>query len=234
MARKDFAKKRNNGSAASRSRHQAKSNSAPAKKSFPLIRSLISVLFLIGFGYALWQLTSVEPDSNATTTPKADTSAPTKRPTKQSTSASKPAVKTATKPAKQTSKPTNQTGHHSNTPSIQIEEQSERFDFYEILPDSEVDTANVEPYKSTPKSAKSKHTYVLQAGSFQGKKEAEQLRARLILEGFPNVRTHRVTNSNGSIWYQVLAGPFENRSMLSKAEDRLVRMNIQPLVRQID
>ncbi len=58
--------------------------------------------------------------------------------------------------------------------------------------------------------------------------------ARLILEGLPNVQTRKVTNSNGTIWHQVRTGPFDNRSMLNKAQDRLVRMNIQPLVKRID
>lgn len=235
MARKDFAKKRNSGSAASRTtRSNAKSKSAPVKKPFPLVRTVISLAFLVGFVYVLWQLTSVKPDNGTTPPAKSSTSTPVKLPAK---TAEKPAAKTVAKPkpAPAKSKTESKTNNKaSTTPAVPIEEQSERFDFYEILPESEVDTANVEPYKSTPKSAKSKHTYVLQAGSFQGSKDAEQLRARLILEGLPNVRTKRVTNSNGSIWYQVLAGPFENRSMLSKAEDRLVRMNIQPLVRQID
>nr|WP_320136549.1 SPOR domain-containing protein [uncultured Amphritea sp.] len=232
MARKDFAKKRNSGSAASRTtRSNAKSKSAPVKKPFPLVRTVISLAFLVGFVYVLWQLTSVKPDSSAAT----PTNASAKPASQPSSTVTKPVAKTTKpKPAAQAKTNSKTSSQNTATPTTPVEEQSERFGFYEILPDSEVDTANVKPYKSTPKSAKSKHTYVLQAGSFQSSKDADQLRARLILEGLPSVRTKRVTNSNGSIWYQVLAGPFENRSMLSKAEDRLVRMNIQPLVRQID
>ncbi|MDO6563029.1 SPOR domain-containing protein [Amphritea sp. 1_MG-2023] len=230
MARRDFAKKRNSGSAASRAtRSNSKNNRAPSKQPFPWVRSVISLGFLIGFVYLLWQLTSVRPDNGASAPASPAASTPSKADIK---SAAKPAPQSTSK-AKPT--PSNSSGSQSNNSAIPpVEEQSERFDFYEILPESEVDTANVEPYKSTPKSAKPKHTYVLQAGSFQSHQDAEQLRARLILEGLPNVKTRRVTNSNGSIWYQVLTGPYTNRSMLSKAEDRLVSMNIQPLVRQID
>lgn len=218
MARKDYAKKRNSGSAASRAPRR---KSAPVKKPFPLVRVIISLAFLIGFGYALWQLTSVKPDSKATQTPAAA----------QSSTSKKPAVKPTAKPATKTDKTASKAAQKPGPP---IEEQSERFDFYQILSESEVDTANVEPYKSTPKDAKSEHTYVLQVGSFQNSKDAEQLRAKLILEGLPNVHSRRVTNSNGSIWYQVRTGPFDNRSQLNKAQDRLVRLNIQPLLRQID
>lgn len=227
MARKDYAKKRNSGSAASRAPRR---KSAPVKKPFPLVRVIISLVFLVGFGYALWQLTSVKPDSKATQTPTPAQTSTAKKP------AANPAVKPATKPAaKPAAKTSNKTA--SKTTEKQgppVEEQSERFDFYQILPESEVDTANVEPYKSTPKDAKSEHTYVLQVGSFQNSKDAEQLRAKLILEGLPNVHSRRVTNNNGSIWYQVRTGPFDNRSQLNKAQDRLVRLNIQPLLRQID
>ncbi len=237
MARKDYAKKRNSGTAASRTtRSNTRAKSVPVKKPFPLIRTVISVVFLVGFGFALWQLTAVKPDNSASgKTTQAETTPTAKASTQP---AAKPVAKTATKTestAPKPAQPVTKTETKATVKSaVPVEEQSERFDFYQILPESEVDTANVEPYKSTPKDAKSTHIYVVQAGSFKNQADAEQLRARLILEGLPNVKTHRVTNSNGSIWYQVLSGPFENRSMLSKAEDRLVRMNIQPLVRQID
>jgi cell division protein FtsN len=233
MARKDYAKKRNSGTAASRAtRSHAKTKSAPVKKPFPLVRSVISLVVLAGFGFALWQLTTVKPDNSAT----GNTSQPatTKPAAKAADKVSKPVAKAAPKAKPADPKTTQPESKAAAKPAIPVEEQSERFDFYQILPESEVDTANVEPYKSTPKDAKSAHTYVIQAGSFKNQSDAEQLRARLILEGLPNVKTHRVTNSNGSIWYQVLSGPFENRSLLNKAEDRLVRMSIQPLVRQID
>ena len=222
MARKDYAKKRGKTAAASRSQRQTKS--APKKKSFPLIRILFSLLILAGFGYALWQLTSVKPDqNNSATAPKT-----------QPQSARQPSVKPATKPAQTTSgKPATQ-AKPSSDGIPPVEDQSKRFEFYQMLPNSEVDTANVEPYKSTPKDQQPKHTYVLQVGSFQSAADAEQLRARLILEGLPNVHSRKVTNSNGSIWYQVLTGPFDSRSLLNKAQDRLVRMNIQPLLRRVD
>jgi len=237
MARKDYAKKRNSGTAASRTpRTNTRAKSAPVKKPFPLIRSVISVIVLAGFGFILWQLTTIKPDNSANDKTTPAVTAPAAK--ESSKPAPKPVTKTETKPqpaAPETTRSDTKTDTRNTTkPTIPVEEQSERFDFYQILPESEVDTANVEPYKSTPKDAKSKHTYVIQAGSFKSQPDAEQLRARLILEGLPNVKTHRVTNANGSVWYQVLSGPFDNRSMLNKAEDRLVRMRIQPLVRQID
>lgn len=229
MAPRDYAKKNRRKSSASPS---GKKKGAPPKRSFPLIRVVLSLLFLAGFGYALVQLTSVSPDPQANKQAAGSNlkSAPATKPKPKQAATTKPAAKPATKTTTQT-KPTQPSSATNTTP---VEDKSERFEFYRMLKESEVDTANVEPYKSTPKDAKSKHTYVLQTGSFQSASDAERMRARLILEGLPGVHTRKVTNSNGSLWYQVRVGPFDNRSLLNKAQDRLARMNIQPLLRQID
>ena len=194
----------------------------------PLLKVVLSLLFLAGFGYGLWQLTSVRPDNTDAPTAKAPAKTAPAKP-----AAAKPQPKPATGKPQTAAKPADsQKGSTTGNPPVV--EQSERFEFYKMLPESEVDTTNVEPYKSTPKDVKPKHTYVLQVGSFQSGSDAERLRAQLILQGLPNVHTRKVTNSNGTVWHQVRSGPFDNRSQLNKAQDRLVRMNIQPLVKRVD
>lgn len=103
------------------------------------------------------------------------------------------------------------------------------YKFYKLLPESEVVPAKVEAYKSTPKSAVDYSKHLLQAGSFKRSSDAESLRAKLLLEGLPNVTTSKVTSSSGAVWHRVRLGPFPSRSKLNKAYDRLVRMNLQPL-----
>ena len=98
-----------------------------------------------------------------------------------------------------------------------------------MLKESEVETVKVDAYKSTPKNAKSEHKYLLQAGSFKVKADAERMRAQLILQGLPDVHTDTSKNKDGTLWYRVRLGPFDNRSKLSKAYDKLVQLNIQPL-----
>ncbi|MEH6649040.1 MAG: SPOR domain-containing protein [Motiliproteus sp.] len=105
----------------------------------------------------------------------------------------------------------------------------EGYKFYKLLPESEVVPAKVEAYKSTPKSAVDYSKHLLQAGSFKRSSDAESLRAKLLLEGMPNVTTSKVTSSSGTVWHRVRLGPFASRSKLNKAYDRLVRMNLQPL-----
>lgn len=104
----------------------------------------------------------------------------------------------------------------------------ERFEFYKMLPKSEVKTEQVDVYKSTPKDAKMQYRYLLQAGSFRKAADAERMRAKLILMGMPNAKTSKSTGQNG-IWYRVRVGPFDNRSLLNRAQDKLVRQQIQPM-----
>jgi cell division protein FtsN len=103
------------------------------------------------------------------------------------------------------------------------------FDFYNLLPESQVTPQKVEAYKSTPKDPNKKTNILLQAGSFRKLEDAERLRAQLILLNLPNVVTDKTTSSSGSVWYRVRVGPFDNRSMLNKAEDILAQNNIVSL-----
>lgn len=202
-SRKDYAK--NNRGKASASRAKSPAKKAPAKKRFP--RGLLAItLFLIaGLGYGLYSLTQIAPDK--ATTPLTN---------------AKPTEKKQEKPKKAEPAP------HVVEKSINSTD-SNRFEFYDMLKKSEVEAPQVDAYKSTPRDAKSEHSYLLQAGSFKSKADAERMRAQLILLGLPNVHTNTSTSDNGTLWYRVRLGPFENRSRLSKAYDKLVQQNIQPL-----
>lgn len=203
-SRKDYAKNKRGKAAASRAK--APTRKAPPKKRFPTGLLAITLVLLSGLGYGLYHLTKVDPDK--ATTPLASSKPAEKKPV-----APKPApVKSPQAEAKPEPKSDNK-----------------RFEFYEMLEKSEVKAPQVDAYKSTPKDAKSKTTYLLQAGSFKAKADAERMRAELILLGLPNVHTNTSTSKDGSTWYRVRLGPFENRSRLSKAYDKLVQRNIQPL-----
>jgi cell division protein FtsN len=115
----------------------------------------------------------------------------------------------------------------SNVKSAQ--KSGKEYEFYKLLPESEVIPPEVKAYQSTPKSAANNSRYLLQAGSFKNPDDADAMRARLILMGMPNVTTNKATSASGSIWYRVRLGPFPSRSKLNKAYDQLVRLNIQPL-----
>ncbi|WP_286240256.1 SPOR domain-containing protein [Neptuniibacter halophilus] len=200
-SRKDYAKNKRGKAAASRSRPAPKRAPAKPARRFPSALLAVTLLLFSGLGYGLYQLTKVAPEK--ATTPLANSNP--ERP--------KPAPRPTPEPA----------------PAQPQTTESKRFEFYEMLEKSEVKTPQVEAYKSTPKTVQSQTKYLLQAGSFRSKSDAERMRAQLILMGLPNVHTNSSTSSDGSIWYRVRTGPFENRSRLSKAYDKLVQKNIQPL-----
>lgn len=108
-------------------------------------------------------------------------------------------------------------------------EPKDSFDFYTLLPDSEVTPVQVDAYISTPKDPQKKTNILLQAGSFRKLAEANRLRAELILINMNNVVVEKTVSSTGSVWYRVRIGPFSNRSTLNKAEDLLAQQSIESI-----
>jgi len=202
-ARKDFGQKRGGRGASRAAPKKAAGNSPaaqpPAPRSTPWIRIALSLAMLGGMGYLLYSLTQVDTPSSTTA---------------------------AKKPAPVASKVERSSEKAQET--VDTAESEERFDFYKMLPESEVETEPVTVYKSTPKDAKTKYKYLLQAGSFRSAADAERMRAKLILLGLPNAKTSKSTGQNGT-WYRVRVGPFDNRSLLNRAHDKLVRQQIQPM-----
>lgn len=117
------------------------------------------------------------------------------------------------------------------TPKKQETSQEEaRFKFYEMLPKSEVVAPHVDEYKSPGK--KEEFHYILQTGSFRSAEDAERQRAMVAFQGLKG-SVDRITASDGSYWYRVHVGPFESRSRMNRAVDKLVAINIQPLVKKV-
>jgi cell division septation protein DedD len=111
------------------------------------------------------------------------------------------------------------------------EEQTAReFRFYDMLPESEVATPEVNEY--TPGPNMQDFDYIVQAGSFRNQQDAERLRAEIAFQGL-RAQVQTVEQNNGSVWYRVNAGPFKSRSNMNSAVDKLVSIDIQPLVRKI-
>ena len=93
------------------------------------------------------------------------------------------------------------------------------FTFPDALKNSEV-MADPEPY-AVPEQQKQNlsRIYHIQAASFRSKPDADQLRARLLLENLPaRTASSRV---NGQTWYRVVVGPFEGQLDADRAMTRL-------------
>lgn len=109
-----------------------------------------------------------------------------------------------------------------------------RFDFYTKLPkqriEDEVEPAPVEraPAPGKPRSTSPSQVYLLQAGSFRQREDADRRRAELLLLGLePNVEE---TNGDNGRWYRVYLGPFENQATMSRARGLTAGQNIDTLV----
>ena len=101
-----------------------------------------------------------------------------------------------------------------------------RFDFYQLLEESEVPVSEPPPLSEKDRV---KTIYLLQAGSFRHSEDADRMRAELILLNL-DVQIESVNRDNGEVWHRVIAGPFENRSRMAKARSVLVSNNIRPLL----
>ncbi len=106
------------------------------------------------------------------------------------------------------------------------------YDFYTLLPESEVIAPRVDAYHSQPKSQiNDEYAYMLQAGSFKNSRDADRLRAQLILHGL-NAQSSRARTKNGT-WYRVMVGPFRSRPELNRAQDILARANTESMLIKI-
>lgn len=164
-----------------------------------LVSVLALLVLIVALGFGLYRLALVQPNPEVTQEQVQHQQA-------EQAATSKPKVETP-----------------------KVEESEAGYSFYKILPKSEVVPPVVPEYKSTPKSAKTYSHHILQAGSFRNLADADRLRAELILKGLPNVVIKKGESSSGNIWYRVRTGPFDSRSQLNKAQDKLVRMNLQPM-----
>ena len=127
-----------------------------------------------------------------------------------------------------------QLGSSSTLPEVisgsepEEEESGTNLDFYDYLPQAEVEV-DVVPVEVAENGSIEEDpvTYFLQAGSFLDPNDAEELRARLILMNLDAIV--QPTPLSGRTWYRVQAGPFIGRRSVETAENTLRENNIDPL-----
>lgn len=118
------------------------------------------------------------------------------------------------------------------------------FDFYTLLPESEVTVTIAEestppafqprqmPGKKKPEPVSANKQYLLQAGSFRSFKDAERMRAKLLLDGYmPKVE--KVTVGRGETWHRVQLGPFSDRATIESMQQALASQNVDTLLLQL-
>ncbi|MBL8201434.1 MAG: SPOR domain-containing protein [Chromatiales bacterium] len=109
-------------------------------------------------------------------------------------------------------------------------EATDRFEFYDMLPDAEVDVP--EQPRATgaagPPPVSVPGTYVVQAGAFPNFAEADKVKARLALLGV--VSQIQAAEANGATFHRVRIGPIDNLNELNRLRARLRQNGIEYLV----
>lgn len=110
-----------------------------------------------------------------------------------------------------------------------------QFDFYTLLPEKEVVVPEYEIKTRTREErvGQAKATqYIMQAGSYNGMKEAEQMRAKLASMGIEaNIQKAKVDNT---IRYRVKLGPFTQIASVNVINARLKQNGIDVIVTETD
>ena len=104
-----------------------------------------------------------------------------------------------------------------------------RFDFYTLLPERTMDVEPDAIVTAKPHST-SKPTgfYLLQAGAFKQRADAEARRAQLLMLNL-EPRIEETSSDNGR-WFRVYLGPYQSRSRLNKARSLTAGENIDTLL----
>lgn len=175
-----------------------------------------------------------KPISSPPSTTNAAVDKPSRTVPTQPKAVTKPAAKPTPKPTakpvvKPTAKPTEKTAGKVPVAEKSIQgTPKEPYQFYKILAETSVETETIEAYKSTPKTAKLKNRTLLQTGSFRNGRDAERMKARLLLNNLPKVTVSKTTSENGT-WYRVRTGPFLTFNELKAALTKLNKLNISPI-----
>lgn len=106
------------------------------------------------------------------------------------------------------------------------------YDFYGIFPSVEVPI--IEEYTTSGKKVvvEDDFAYLLQAGSFRNKEDADRLRGELILQGL-EVVVRPVEQASGE-WHRVMVGPFDTTLALNRTRNILAEANIASIPLRVE
>lgn len=112
-----------------------------------------------------------------------------------------------------------------------------RFDFYTILPETEVrvpewDPSTEESHQAPVSEQSSASSFILQVGSFQQYEEADRVKARLALLGI-KAEIQRVVINGQNVWFRVRVGPLNAGKQLQTTRNRLTENGMDSLLLKI-
>lgn len=188
-------------------KHRAqRQKKAPRRSSVAWWKWLLAIILIGSFAAFLTSLKTNTPDGGIKTA-----RIPIERPESKELT-KKPTPKTTKKPA----------------------DTGPRFDFYTILPESEVAIPDHEIKTRTREErvGKAKKTqYMMQAGSFKSFQEADKLKARLALMGIESKIEKAKVGS--ATWNRIKIGPFSKISSVNKIRTQLRENHIDAVVMEV-
>jgi cell division protein FtsN len=109
---------------------------------------------------------------------------------------------------------------------------SEKYDFYEMLPNFEVvvPEKDKDVRRDLPAAGKVERpgTYMLQAGSYRNDADAERVRKQLSMQGI-DAKVQRVA-VDSDVWLRVRVGPIRNLDELNKVRHQLQAADLDALL----
>lgn len=151
------------------------------------------------------------------------------------------------KPSSNTSQPASSSSPTADQPATPSEPRMPTFEFYTLLPESEVVAPQVEEAQNTPNEAaadlveadsavqasqkpnQSGSSYMLQAASFKQAADAQRLADRLKNFGLM-AKITKVLAHGDQTWHRVQVGPYQDNRELNRAQDLMVTQGIEPLL----
>lgn len=110
--------------------------------------------------------------------------------------------------------------------------KTEKYDFYEMLPNFEVVVPEKEKdvKRDLPATARVERpgVYVLQAGSYRNEADADRVRAQLAMQGI-DAKVQRVA-VDADVWHRVRIGPITKLDELNKLRKQLQAADVDALV----
>ena len=102
--------------------------------------------------------------------------------------------------------------------TVVAEDEASQFDFYTILPETE-STVTEQEIKNMPAQVK-RDSYFLQVGAFQNEADADNMKAKLALQGFEAV-IQTATIPEKGVWHRVRVGPLNDLDQINKIRSDL-------------
>jgi cell division protein FtsN len=120
----------------------------------------------------------------------------------------------------------------SDAEAVASGKPSEKYDFYQMLPNFEVvvPEKDKDVKRDLPAAAKIERpgVYVLQAGSYRNEADADRVRKQLALQGI-SAKVQRVA-VDADVWHRVRIGPISNLDELNKVRKQLQAADVDALV----